>query len=61
MRKELNPNVLVMKKHIITTLLTTFISCSTTFAQADGNIDFQQGAQRRGCEGSFEAFVPGGR
>ena len=42
MRKELNPNVLVMKKHIITTLLATF-SCTTTFAQADGNIDFQQG------------------
>lgn len=42
MRKELNPNVLVMKKHVITTLLATF-SCATTFAQADGNIDFQQG------------------
>ena len=37
MRKELNPNVLVMKKHIITTLLATF-SCATAFAQADGDI-----------------------
>ena len=43
MRKELNPNVLVMKKHIITTLLATF-SCATAFAQADGDIDFQQGS-----------------
>jgi len=32
-----------MKKHIITTLLATF-SCATTFAQADGDIDFQQGS-----------------
>ncbi len=29
-----------MKKHIITTLLTTFISCATTFAQTDGDLDY---------------------
>ncbi len=29
-----------MKKHIITTLLTTFISCATTFAQTNGDLDY---------------------
>ena len=33
-----NSNVLAMKKHVITTLFTTVISCTTAFAQADGDI-----------------------
>lgn len=43
MRKKINSNVLAMKKNVITTLFTTIISCTTAFAQADGDIDFQQG------------------
>ena len=31
---------LVMKKHIITTLLTTVIGCATTFAQTDGDLEY---------------------